>query len=58
MRLSGNMVVRLMRKHKKTIRGIAQENSITMKRVREVREKGVEGFMAENWIFLITGKWL
>lgn len=57
MRLSGIMIVRLMRRHKKTIRGISETNAITMKRVREVRDKGVEGFLAEEWIFLITGKW-
>lgn len=57
MRLSGKMIVRLMRKHKKSIRGIAKEYSITMKRVREVRANGVEGFLAQEWIYLITGKW-
>lgn len=57
MRLSGKLIVRLMRKHKKSIREIAKEYSITMKRVREVRANGVEGFLAKEWIYLITGKW-
>jgi hypothetical protein len=57
LQLSGNSIVDLMRKHKKTIRQIAERNSITMKRVREVREKGVEVFIAENWLFIITGMW-
>ena len=55
--LSGAMVRRLMRKHRVTIAGLATKHKITQKRVREVREKGVSGFLALEWVFLITGAW-
>jgi hypothetical protein len=41
-----------------TIRSLAGEYQLTLKRVREVREHGVHGFLASEWHFLITGKWL
>lgn len=55
--LSGPMVCSLMRKHRLTIDALAQKFHITKKRIREVREHGVTGFHAEEWIFLITGAW-
>jgi hypothetical protein len=55
--LSGMAVARLMRRHKKTIRGLAQTHQLTMKRVREVRSEGVRGFAALEWVWLITGQW-
>lgn len=55
--LSGPMVCRLMRKHRVTIAGLAANHQITQKRVREVRAKGVSGFLALEWVFLITGAW-
>ena len=55
--LSGAMVRRLMRKHRVTIANLAAKHNITQKRVREVREKGVSGFLALEWVFLITGAW-
>lgn len=55
--LSGAEVRSLMRCHGKTIRGIATERGLTMKRVREVRANGVTGFLAEEWQYLITGEW-
>lgn len=57
MKLTGNMIKRLMRKHAVTMREIKVKFKITLKRIREVRELGVEGFAAEEWIFIITGKW-
>ena len=57
-RLPGSMVRRLMRKHGVTIRSLAEKWNITMKRVREVREDGANGFAASEWHFMITGRWL
>lgn len=57
-KLPGAMVRRLMRAHGVTIRSVAEKYSITMKRVREVRECGVRGFAASEWHFMITGVWL
>lgn len=57
-RISGAGIRKLMRKHRITIRAISQKFSITMTRVREVREKGVQGFYADEWHFMITGRWL
>ena len=57
MKLSGNMVRRLMRRHRVTMRDIKAKHQISLKRIREVRTGGVEGFFAAEWIFLITGQW-
>ncbi len=57
MKLSGSMVRRLMRRHRVTMRGIKAKHQISLKRIREVRAGGVEGFLAAEWIFLITGQW-
>lgn len=54
--LTGKEIASLMRKNGKTIRGLAAEHQITMKRVREVRTKGTLGVIDSNeWIALITG---
>lgn len=55
--LSGAMVCRLMRKHGVTIAGLATKFQLTKKRVREVRAKGVSGFLASEWVFMICGTW-
>lgn len=55
--LSGADVCRMMRKHKVTMRELKARFKLTLKRIREVRTKGVTGFSAEEWTFLITGKW-
>lgn len=55
--LSGSMICSLMRKHQVTIAGLAAKFNITKKRVHEVRAKGVSGFLAEEWTFMITGQW-
>lgn len=57
MQLTGSGVVHLMRKHQVTMRDIKAKYQITLKRVREVRAKGVYGFAAAEWTFIITGKW-
>lgn len=56
--LSGKAVCSLMRQHRITIRAVAKESQITQKRVREVRDRGVKGFLAVEWVFLITGAWV
>lgn len=43
MRLSGTMLIALMRLNGKTIESLARAMGITQKRVREVRERGVSG---------------
>ena len=46
----------LMPKHKKTIRGIAQEWNLPLKRVRYVRLHGVEGdVFVMDWLEILTG---
>jgi hypothetical protein len=57
MEINGRTIRRLMRIHKVTIRGLAARYQITLKRVREVRAKGVSGFSGDEWFMLITGKW-
>lgn len=55
--ISGSSIKRLMRRHKVTISDLAKRMQITMKRVREVREKGVEGHcMCLDWYEAITLK--
>lgn len=41
--LHGNTIRRLMRIHRKTIRGLAESMNITQARIRFVRLHGVEG---------------
>jgi len=57
MKITGHGIIRLMRNHKVTIRALKVRHQITLKRIREVRTDGVEGFLAEEWIYLITGVW-
>ena len=54
--LSAETVRRLMRQNRKTIRGIAQEWNLTMKRVRQVRTQGVSGeHYVMDWLEILTG---
>jgi hypothetical protein len=54
--LSAQTIQHLMRKHHKTIRGIAQEWNLTLKRVRHVRLHGVEGeVFVMDWLEILTG---
>jgi len=53
--LSATNICRLMREHKKTIRGIATRWNLTQKRVREVRAKGVQGeHFVTDWLEILT----
>ena len=54
--ITGRQIVSLMRKHRVTIRELARRMQITLKRIRQVREKGLDdpGF-ARDWIEHITG---
>ena len=54
--LSAQTIQHLMRKHHKTIRGIAKEWNLTLKSVRYVREQGVEGeAFVMDWLEILTG---
>jgi hypothetical protein len=55
--LTGPTIRRLMRQHRVTLRQIKAQHQVTLKRTREVRLKGVRGFMAANWFWIITGRW-
>jgi hypothetical protein len=57
-KLPGTMVRQLMRKNGVTIRSVARNFNVSMKRVREVRAVGVSGFAANEWHYMITGFWL
>ena len=54
--LSVQTIQHLMRKHRKTIRGIAKDWNLTLKRVRYVRQHGVEGdVFVMDWREILTG---
>lgn len=54
--ITGTTIVRLMRLHAKTIRGLAIALGVTQKRVRQVRAQGVQGVAyAQDWMQAITG---
>lgn len=54
--ITGPSVVRLMRKHSKTIRGLAAAMNTKQKRVREVRARGIDGVaFVQDWMQAITG---
>lgn len=55
--LTGDRIKRLMRKHGHTIRSLGQKFQLTQKRVREVRTSGVRDFLAQEWFFMLTGRW-
>ena len=56
-KLDGPEVVRLMRKHRKTIAGLAFALGITQKRIREVRAEGLDdGHAKRDWLQAITGR--
>lgn len=57
-RLSGKQVASMMRRCGKTIRSIAGEQGLTLKRVRHVRIHGVQdGLRVSEWIKFCTGTW-
>ena len=54
--VTGREIASLMRKHRTTIRELAQRMQITQKRIRQVRECGLEGpELSRDWIQAITG---
>lgn len=57
LRFTGKKVQSLMRVHHVTLHELARRQRVTLKRVREVRAKGVAGFMADEYHFAITGRW-
>ena len=55
--LTGHDVRRLMRRHHVTIRELAARLQRTMKRVRHVRDRGLDDTnAARDWIEAITGR--
>jgi len=53
--LSPETIRRLMREHRKTIRGLAAQMKVSMVRVRAVRERGVTGAAyCQDWIEALT----
>ena len=56
LQMSGRAIVRLMRKHRVTIRQLATISGISMKRIREIRTVGINRpNVVRDWIQLITG---
>jgi hypothetical protein len=54
--LTAPTIVKLMRQHGKTIRGLAGSMHITQARVRHVRQHGVAGLaFVQDWMQAITG---
>ena len=54
--ITGTTIVRLMRQHSKTIRGLAMALGVTQKRIRQVRAQGVQGVaFVQDWMEAITG---
>ena len=52
--LSPKQIQSLMRKHQKTIRGIAEQWSLTQKRVRYVRSNGISGeAYVRDWLEIV-----
>jgi hypothetical protein len=49
--LSGSIIKKLMRKNRRTIRGVAAQYDLTQTRVRFVREHGVKGeVFVRDWL--------
>jgi hypothetical protein len=56
-RLTGQEVVALMRRHKKTIGGLAFIMGVSQKRIRHVRARGIDNPHAvRDWLEAITGE--
>lgn len=55
--LDGARIAFLMRKHKLTIAGLAARTGFTQKRIREIRDTGLDNpNAARDWIQAITGE--
>jgi hypothetical protein len=56
-RIEGREIAKLMRMYRVTIRDLSQRTGITMKRIRQVRENGLDNRRAiRDWIEAITGE--
>lgn len=54
--LSAQTIRHLMLTHHLTIRGIARQWNLSLKRVRQVRQCGVQGnAFVQDWIEILTG---
>ncbi len=54
-RLTGIEICRWMRRNKLTVREVARRGNLTLKRVREVRRKGVSGtHYVQDWNELLA----
>jgi hypothetical protein len=55
--LAGSVLCTLMRRHRCTIRTLAQRLAIPMRRIRQVRQTGLAcPFAARDWVEAITGQ--
>lgn len=55
--MNGKEIIALMRKHKATIKALAERMGVTQKRIREVRKDGISDANIErDWVQGITGK--
>lgn len=55
--LSGRDLIRMMRRHRVTIADLAVRIGVTQKRVRELRETGIQNpKVIRDWIEAITGR--
>lgn len=55
--IAGKEIMRLMRQYRVTIRELSHRTGITMKRIREVRDAGLNDRLAiRDWIEAITGR--
>ena len=54
--LSGPYIRSMMRKHRRTIKALAEQMDISQERVRQVRNNGVSGnAYVTDWLEAITG---
>lgn len=58
LQLTGQQIRRLMRLHRVSLRQLAGRwDAVTLKRIRHVREHGVNGIFADEWFRMIVGQW-
>lgn len=54
-RYSGPEIVSLMRSHKCTVRQLRDRTGLTLRTIRGIRERGVNGYSALDMVEAITG---
>lgn len=55
--MTGREIASLMRRHRVTIRELKKRTGITLKRIRQIRDEGLNGReICRDWIQAITGK--